>query len=91
MEQDLSGKNALISDHFLYFGDKAEKFPKELRDIIPQRGHRSNSNSPYAQSFVHWVSQLGHPWNSLIGNPTQWPFKKPLEQDSEHRAGQGCA
>ena len=83
MEHDLSGKNALLSNHFLYFGDKAENIPPYLRNIIPQRGHRSNSNSPYVQPFIDWISQLGHLWNSVLGNPTQWPSNEVLNEDSE--------
>lgn len=83
MEHDSSGKNALLSNHFLYFGDKAENIPLNLRNIIPQRGHRFNSNSPYVQPFIDWISQLGHHWNGLIGNTTQCPFNEVLNEDSE--------
>ena len=51
----LTGKNVLLGKKFWYFGrgDKYEiRLPKELLNIIPNRGHRSNSNSEYKDAFI---------------------------------------
>ena len=69
-ELDLGGKNALLSDHFYYFGDRAEDFelPEELWPIIKKKqGHKSNFNAPYFQEFVYWISQFDR--NRLYGKP----------------------
>ena len=55
-KRDLSGKYALISDHFYYFGDKPIDIPKELQPIVNQRqAHRSTSNQPYLEKFIDWI------------------------------------
>jgi hypothetical protein len=67
---DLSGRYALLSDHFYYFGNKPIPLPLELRDIVKQgQGHRSNQNAPYFDSFVEWLEGLGYKANTLLGEP----------------------
>jgi hypothetical protein len=70
VETDLSGKNVLISHHFYYWGAKAIDLPSYLQEICPQtRGHRSDSNAPYFNPFVTWLSDLG----LLPGQMYGWP------------------
>lgn len=67
---DLGGKNALISDHFYYFGNNAIDLPAELSPIIKQgQGHKSNFNEPYKELFVTWIENLGYKVNSINGEP----------------------
>ena len=54
--RDLSGKNALISHDFVYFGANAIEIPHHLLGICPTtQGHRSNANAPYLDAFIAWI------------------------------------
>jgi Nucleotide modification associated domain 2 len=68
--RDLSGKNALLSNHFFYFGDQPIPLPKHLRGMVLQgRGHRSQSNEPFIERFLEWLYDLGKKPNVLHGHP----------------------
>lgn len=70
IKTDLSGKNALLSDHFYYFGDEAIELPEELVAIAQNRqGHRVRLNAEYVAPFVEWIEGLGHPPCSILGSP----------------------
>jgi hypothetical protein len=70
MAKDLSGRNALLSDHFYYFGSEAVPLPENLRPIVLQgQGFKSNSNAPYVDQFVAWIESLGYAPNTLVGEP----------------------
>jgi hypothetical protein len=74
IKTDLSGERVLIShDEFYYFGQKAQKLPRNLLPICPQtQGHRSDSNARYLDIFVSWVRGLKfekglmHGWPDFI-------------------------
>ena len=67
---DLSGQNALLSDHFYYFGDNPIRLPDHLLPIVhPTQGHKSRANEQYAEDFVKWIEGLGCPPNHLLGEP----------------------
>jgi hypothetical protein len=69
-ETDLSGLNALISDHFYYFGDAPRVLPDELHAIAhATQGHKSHANDRYEESFVTWIESLGLRRNRLYGTP----------------------
>lgn len=69
-KKDLSGKYALLSDHFYYFGDKPIQLPERLHSIIHStQGHKSNANQPYAIAFVDWIESLGKQPNKIYGDP----------------------
>ena len=56
--KDLKGKNALVSNHFFYFGNNAIDLPSKLSPIIHQGpGHRCPANNPYVDDFVKWVEK----------------------------------
>jgi hypothetical protein len=58
--KDLSGKYALVSRDFYYFGGKARPLPPMLRGICPPgQGHRSAKNEPLVAPFVVWIRSLG--------------------------------
>jgi len=83
-ERDLGGKYALISNHFFYFGDKPLKLPNRLRPIIhATQGHKSNSNQPYLEEFVKWISNCGFKPNKLYGEPQ---LKSEFITDEDIRA-----
>jgi hypothetical protein len=67
---DLSGKNALLSTHFYYFGDKAIPLTGKLRDIAQNRqGHRRTLNDPYVEEFITWIKGCGYEPGTLVGEP----------------------
>ena len=93
----LTGKNVLLGKKFWYFGrgDKYEiRLPKELLNIIPNRGHRSNSNSEYKDAFIAFFNMIldkekiplgknGTPKNAAQTQPKQKTCSHknaPLEQ-----------
>ena len=66
---DLSGKNALLSHHYYYFGSSAIRIPDDLLPICQQnQGFKSNYNAPYFDRFVTWL----HGLNLTIGQHG-WP------------------
>lgn len=68
-ETDLSGLNALISNHFYYFGDKAVDIPKELLGIVKQgQGHKSLMNKDLTPHFVEWIEK-NFEKNKIYGQP----------------------
>ncbi len=70
VDTDLGGHNALLSDHFYYFGNRPVRLPQDLQGIVRQgQGHRSHSNAPYVERFVEWIDSLGYTPNSIMGEP----------------------
>jgi len=90
VEKDLSGKYALLSKHFYYFGENAIEIPSYLQPIIHQtQGHKSNSNDPYKDKFVEWIEGLtNYQVNKLYGKPQLNIFNDPSSQAKcvEYRA-----
>lgn len=73
-ERDMSGNNALLSDHFYYFGDHPIDVPDELAPIIHRtQGHKSQRNVPYEKAFASWIDGLGITPNRLYGDPQGKP------------------
>jgi len=67
---DLSGKYALVSNHFYYFGDKPVKLPADLYPIIKNgRGHKSKYNDSYFNKFMVWIRDLDLEINKIYGKP----------------------
>lgn len=67
---DLSGKFALLSTNFYYFGDKPIQLPKDLHPIIHRtQGHKSDANFPYIEIFIKWIENSDYEKNKLIGKP----------------------
>lgn len=74
---DLGGKNALLSEHFFYFGDRPRLLPKHLLGMIKHgQGHRSKSNGVYVAPFLDWLFGLGLRPNRIYGNPQDQLFEK---------------
>jgi len=69
-QRDLSGKNALLSRHFYYFGSRALPLPRHLLEICQQiQGHRSDANDPFFNNFVAWLESGGR----TVGQVYGWP------------------
>jgi Nucleotide modification associated domain 2 len=82
--RDLSGKYALISKHYYYFGDHPIKLPHELRSIIHDtQGHKVDLNQPYVESFVNWIENLDYRPNKILGEPQ---LKKELSRSTDFQA-----
>jgi hypothetical protein len=69
-EQDLSGRYALLSKQFYYFGNKPVRLPEGLRPIInTTKGHACESNQPFVEAFVEWIEGLDLRPNKVLGEP----------------------
>lgn len=66
---DLAGKNALLSEHFYYFGNKPVSLPAELHPIIHRtQGHKSRANSEYQDAFIKGLEGIGLRGMDYTGN-----------------------
>src|SRR5262245_60925741 len=71
---DLSGRRALLSRRFVYFGRAALPLPPHLLAIVKDGpGHKSASVAHLEEPFVAWLGSLGHPWGSVLAAPSGWP------------------
>ncbi len=69
-KKDLSGKFALLSKQFWYFGRNAIPLPDHLLGIVKQGpGHRSGINDPFVDDFLEWISSLKYKASTLYGAP----------------------
>jgi len=77
--KDLSGRNALLSKHFYYFGSQAIRLPDHLLPIVPvQQGFRSTSNAAHLADFVAWIEGLGlTPGIQVNAQPTMDILSEP--------------
>lgn len=76
IETDLSGKYALLSEYFYYYGDNPIDLPLDLLPIVHQtQGHKSTANAPYKRRFVTWLESKNYRPNKLYGNPQLKIFK----------------
>lgn len=65
---DLGGINALLSDHFYYFGSKAIEIPSSLIGLIHKgRGHRIISEAKLIFEFETWLNTFKK--NKIYGDP----------------------
>jgi hypothetical protein len=72
--RDLSGDNVLLSEDFLYLGDRTIELPLHLQALAPpQQGHRSRLNDPLVEPFEEWVRGLRLKWNVPLGDPQVMP------------------
>ena len=64
LKTDLKGKNAVISNNFIYFGNKHISVPGNLQEIIPGRAYKYNSNAVFkpnvAALFNKCKKTIGH-------------------------------
>ena len=67
-ERDLSGRRALVSAHFYYFGEQAVPLPGYLLPLIKRgQGHRKIEDRQLIQRFEHWIEAF--PSNVVGGEP----------------------
>lgn len=69
--RDLGGKNALVSDHFYYFGEKAVSIRSkdEFLELVKRnQGHKKIHDGPLVHKFVKWLEKK-YKRNKLYGKP----------------------
>jgi hypothetical protein len=87
-KRDLSGKYALLSTHFYYFGNKPLEMPAALRAIIKDgRSHRRVREQQLVAEFVAWIDGQGLAPNSLLGEPQCRDLEKRCVLDEEEDEG----
>jgi hypothetical protein len=58
-KRDLNGLNALLSDNFYYFGEKAKPLPPELKQLVKRnQGHIKIENADLVFKFEAWIKQF---------------------------------
>jgi hypothetical protein len=68
IKTDLSGKNALLSDHFYYFGSRPVQIPKELYSIIhTTQNCKLIRDADTVSRFEKWISQYDK--NKIYADP----------------------
>lgn len=76
--RDLGGEYVLLSDRFIYFGDRPMPLPDDLLPIVKAgQAHRSIANEPYVGRFVEWLTALDIPFGSVVGRPQEWSKRSP--------------
>lgn len=75
-ETDLSGKFALLSNHFYYFGLAAKQIPNNLKQLIKHGpGHKIIYQEELIDEFENWISQFQA--NTIFADPQlRWLFDK---------------
>ena len=77
-DHDLSGKYALLSERFYYFGDYPIALPEHLQGLVKRGpGHRGPENAPFVEPFVGWLTELQVGPKSLHGDPLEWLIHRP--------------
>lgn len=67
-KRDLSGLNALVSNHFYYFGEEARPLPKHLKAIVKKsQGHLKIQNPELIAGFLKWIKKFRK--NKIYANP----------------------
>jgi len=66
--RDLSGLNALLSDHFYYFGEEPRPIPAALKEIVLKgRGHRVIDDAKLIHAFEKWIKKFKK--NKIYADP----------------------
>lgn len=79
-EHDLNGKNAILSDHFYYFGKDAVQIPDAYSAIIRQgQGHQFKPNDDVKYNFIQWLTETHQSKLNMPGTPQLWDQLKKVE------------
>ena len=67
-ERDIGGENALLSNHFYYFGEEPRLLPEHLKPIIKKnQGHLKIEQHEIIDSFEKWIIQFDK--NKIYADP----------------------
>ncbi|WP_298507015.1 hypothetical protein [uncultured Maribacter sp.] len=81
VKRDLSGKNALLSDEFYYFGEEPRIIPQNLKRIIKKnQGHLRIEDTDLLSDFEKWISEFT--MNKIYAEP-QLGFEFKIEPSEE--------
>lgn len=70
LQKDLSGKYALLSKQFYYFGDRPVKLGEGLHSLMETaQGHGFRSDQGSVDLFVNWIEGLDYRPNKVLGEP----------------------
>lgn len=70
---DLSGKRALLSNHFYYFGSAAEPIPTHLHDIVKRyQNHKKIEKAELVNGFEEWITSDKFEKNKIYANPQMY-------------------
>ena len=68
-ECDLNGEFILLSNDFIYFGDKNIQISEPFKCMIPNRGHFSKKNQPNEPKITDYFERLKHKYGTYkLGN-----------------------
>lgn len=70
LETDISGKNAVVANHFFYFGQAAPCLPNNLHDICHRGIGQKLLSSELGAKFVSWLTFHFQP--KIHGRPVNW-------------------
>ncbi|MFV0323035.1 MAG: hypothetical protein ACK5LF_01485 [Bacteroides xylanisolvens] len=89
--RDLSGHNALLSDHFYYFGSEARPLPLELKDLIKKsQGHKKIENVELLRKFEMWIEQFDR--NRIYADPQMcWFFDREITDKNLSDCANQCS
>lgn len=86
-DRDLRGLNALVSDHFYYFGENPISVPKKFLELVKSnQGHKIIHDGTIVQDFISWL-EANFLKNKLYGNP-QIPV--PADEKSRKTCAKKC-
>ena len=79
LNTDTEVDRVLISDDFVFFGEKAPQIPAHLRDdrdmdIVAGRGDKVNFSQQRISETINWINGLGE--KGMVGKPT-WFHRLP--------------
>ncbi len=69
MKRDLSGKQVLISDNYVYFGRKMIELPPRFNGLKAGRGHKNRFPEDLVKDFVKYASRFK---SGLRASPSFW-------------------
>jgi hypothetical protein len=70
LKTDVSGKNAVVSDHFYYFGQSAPILPIHFRGICHVGRGRKLLSEELGAEFISWLTKNYEP--KIHGRPINW-------------------
>lgn len=90
-KKDLSGQNALLSDHFYYFGAEAKPLHTELTQLIKKnQGHKKIENKNLIEKFEKWIAQFEK--NKLYSDSQmKWLFDREITEKELSICAKQCA
>lgn len=89
-EADISGHNALLSNHFYYFGSEARPLPIDLKCLIKKnRGHKKIEDTTLIEKFETWIQQFEK--NKIYADSQmRWFFDREVADEELSACAKRC-